>query len=94
MFLQYSKHVLCVERNRIHCLRVGVTFFVFHKSNDLCDEMVDGMGPPRVYKIIVVIETFPRIFQTFLSANVLLSLQLNLGRVLGSLIIDFLYVYL
>ena len=56
--------------------------------------MVDGMGPPRVYKIIVVIETFPRIFQTFLSANVLLSLQLNLGRVLGSLIIDFLYVYL
>ena len=80
MFLQYSKHVLCVERNRIHCLRVGVTFFVFHKSNDLCDEMVKRIYPPRVHHVdragvadVVAREDIPRIFQTLLSSNVLLS---------------------
>ena len=54
---------------------------MIHKSNDLCDEMVNRIGPPRVPHVdraevadVVAGEDIPRIFQTLLSSNVLLSL--------------------
>ena len=83
MFLQYSKHVLCVERKSFIAFTVFASvlgFFVFHKSNDLCDEMVNRIGPPRVHYVdraevadVVAREDIPRIFQTLLSSNVLFS---------------------